>query len=171
MADNDVGDDLPFDDVCVNHHSTIGSLSAIAFRTVGVIGSQPALGSIMIHHGVHISRADAKKQSRSAKCHEIRVVMPIRLSDDAYLESGCFQAPRDDGHAKGGMVYIGISADEDDVAGRPSTGIQIAFINWEKRHIIPNNVLETTVMSSLECHSDRRELLNHYYLSLCSIQC
>ena len=104
----------------VDDDAAVRALAALPAGRVRIVAAHPAIGGVAIHHRIHVAAGDAEEQARRAERREIRGAVPIRLGDDADLESLRLEHAADDGHAEARMIHVGIAGDDDDVALRPS---------------------------------------------------
>ena len=87
---------------------------------------------IVVDHGVHVAGADEKAQARLAEHGDAGGVGPVGLADDAYLVAVRVEDAADDGHAKAGMVHVGVAADVDKVALVPAARIHVGAADGEE---------------------------------------
>ena len=106
--------------LAVDDDTTIGPLAAFAFRGIGIIAADTPVRSVAIHHRIHVACTHAEKQFRPTQYLERISAVPVRLRDDANAEALRFQQAPDDGHAETGMIDVGITGDDDDVAFVPA---------------------------------------------------
>ncbi len=59
--------------------------------------------------------------------------LPIRLRDDAYTKSLCFEQPSDDRHAETRVIDVCITRDDDDVARIPAQRVHLFLRGRKKR--------------------------------------
>ena len=113
------------DEIAIDRHRSIRAMSGLAAGGVGVCMAAMLGHGVMIDHRVHVAGAHQKAQARLAENRDARRVVPIRLADDAHAIAMCFENAADDGHAKAGMVDVGVAADIDKVAAVPSARVHI----------------------------------------------
>jgi len=82
----------------------------------------------MIDEGIHISRADTKKEPGSTEPEQIGIAVKIRLSDDSHSVTGRFQHSANQRDAKGRVVHIGVSAHQYDIQAVPVAGSHILSV-------------------------------------------
>ena len=58
--------------------------------------------------------------------------MPVRLRDDTDTKALCFKGSPNHGHAKTGMIDVGIAGDDDDVTAVPSQGCHLSTRRRQK---------------------------------------
>ena len=88
---------------------------------VGVLGAEAAGGGVLIDHGVHGAGGDTEEIARASQLAEVAVVaVPVGLRHYGHAQAKALQQAPYDGHAKGGVVDIGIAAKEDDVELLPA---------------------------------------------------
>ena len=113
------------DEVAVDRDGTVGAVPLLATGGIGV-GVAAVLGHrIVVDHGVHVAGADEKAQARLAEHSDAGGVGPVGLADDAHLVAVRVEDAADDGHAKAGMVHVGVAADVDKVALVPAAFLHI----------------------------------------------
>ncbi len=111
--------------LAVDDHRPIGSLVAGVARRIGVVIAPFAIGGIAIDHGVHIAGGDAEEQVGLAQGLEVVCRGPVRLGDDAHPEALRLQQTPDHRHAKAGVIDIGVTGDDDDIAAVPAQRIHL----------------------------------------------
>ena len=128
-----------FDAAEHDRHVLVGFLAALAvdqaraIRTfaghaagrVGVVGTDFLVRGVAVDHRVHVARRDAEEQVRLAELHEIVFGLPVRLGNDPDAEALRLQQPADDRHAERRVIDVGITGDDDDVAGIPAKLIHL----------------------------------------------
>ena len=132
-ADNDGGilEGLA-DEVAVDRDGAIGTAPLLATGGIGV-GVAAVLGyRIVVDHGVHVAGADEKAQPRLAEHGDAGGVGPVGLADDAHLVAVRVEDAADDGHAKAGMVHVGVAADVDKVTLVPAARIHVGATDGEE---------------------------------------
>ncbi len=107
--------------------------AALAARRVGVIAPYAAIGGVAVDHGVHVSGGDAEEQVGSPECGKGLSAVPVRLRDDADPETLGFQYPADDGHAEAGVIDVGVTAHQDDVAAVPAQRLHLRARHGQER--------------------------------------
>ena len=125
-ADNDGGVlERLADEVAVDRDGAIGTVPLLATGGIGV-GVAAVLGHrIVVDHGVHVTGTDEKAQTRLAEHADAGGVGPVGLADNAYLVAVRVEDAADDGHAKAGVVHVGVAADVDKVALVPAARIHV----------------------------------------------
>src|ERR1700722_16343063 len=86
----------------------------------GRLPPTPPIRGVAIDHRIHVAAGHAEEQARCAQRLEVPGALPVRLRDDPDLESLRLQYAPDDCHTEAGMIDIGITADDDDVALLPA---------------------------------------------------
>ena len=120
------------DEVAVDRDGTVGTAPLLATGGIGV-GVAAVLGHrIVVDHGVHVAGADQKAQARLAEHRDAGGVGPVGLADDAHLVAVCIEHAADDGHAKAGVVHVGVAADVDKVALVPAACIHVGAADGEE---------------------------------------
>ena len=120
------------DEIAVDRDGTVGAVTFLAAGGIGV-GVAAVLGHrIVVDHGVHVAGADEKAQARLAEHSDAGGVSPVGLTDDAHLVAVRVEDTADDGHAKAGMVHIGVAADVDKVALVPAACIHVGSTDGEE---------------------------------------
>ena len=102
--------------LAVHQARTVRTFTGHAARGVGVVGADFLVGGVAVDHRVHVAGRDAEEQVRLAELHEVVFGLPVGLGNDPDAKPLGFQEPADDRHAKGRMVDVGITGDDDDVA-------------------------------------------------------
>ena len=120
------------DEVAVDRDGTVGAVTLLAAGGIGV-GVAAVLGHrIVVDHGVHVAGADQKAQARLAEHRDAGGVGPVGLADDAHLVAVRVEYAADDGHAKAGVVHVGVAADVDEVALVPAARVHIGAADGEE---------------------------------------
>ena len=115
------------DQIPVYDRRMIGPPAGMPTRRIGVALPPPAGHIIMIHHGIHISGTDQKRQPRPAENRNALRILPVRLCDYADPVAVSFQQSRDNRMAKRRMIDIGIARYIDKVHIVPSPRFHIRF--------------------------------------------
>ena len=90
-------------------------------RRIGILATQTLVGGILVHHGVHASGRYTEKQAWLTQLLEVsQVVTPIGLRDNCYFQSLSFEQSANDGSTERWMVYIRITAEQNDIEFIPS---------------------------------------------------
>ena len=79
-----------------------------------------AVGGVAVDHGIHVPGGDAEEQVRPPQRAERVCRMPIGLRNDAHAETMCLQEPPDYRHAEARVIDVGITGDDDHIAGIPA---------------------------------------------------
>ena len=120
------------DEVAVDRDGSIGAVPLLAAGGIG-IGAAAVLGHrIVVDHGVHVAGADEKAQAWLAEHGDTGGVGPVGLADDTHLVAMCIEHAADDGHAKTGVVHIGVATDVDKVALVPAACIHVSAADGEE---------------------------------------
>ena len=119
--------------LAVNDGRAIRSLAAHITRGVGVVAADFAVRRVAVDHGIHVAAGHAPKQIGFAQRLESFGAGPVGLSDDADPKALVFQHAPDHGHAKAGVVHIGITRDQHDVATVPAQLGHFGPAHWQKR--------------------------------------
>ena len=120
------------DEIAVDRDGSIGAVPLLATGSVGVAVAAVLVHRIVVDHGVHVAGTDEKAQARLAKHGDASGVGPVGLADDAHLVAMCIEHAADDGHAKTGVVHIGVAADVDKVALVPAARIHVGAADGEE---------------------------------------
>ena len=120
------------DEVAVDRDGSVGAAPLLATGGIGV-GVAAVLGHrIVVDHGVHVAGADEKAQARLTEHADAGGVSPVGLADNAHLVTVCIEYAADDGHAKAGMVHVGVAADVDEVALVPAARVHVGAADGEE---------------------------------------
>ena len=106
--------------LCVNDHRAIRSLATLAARRVGIITANAPIGRVAIDHGIHVAGGNAEKQPWPAQRPEGIGTVPIGLRNNANPQALRLQHPAYQRHAKTGVIHIGITTDQNDIALLPA---------------------------------------------------
>ena len=109
----------------VDQSRAIWTFAAQTTWGVGIVASNFSIRRVAVNHGVHVARAHAPKKIGFAKRFESLCAIPIRLANQTDSEALLFKGSANNGHAKTGVIYIGIAADNDDVARIPAQHIHL----------------------------------------------
>ena len=105
----------------VNDGGIVGALPGAPAGRVGVVVADAAVGRVAVAHRVHRACGDAEEQARPPQLAEVaEVVLPVGLGDDGHLQPLGLQHPADDGRAEGGVVHVGVAAEQYHVQLVPS---------------------------------------------------
>ena len=147
--DGRVGKELA-QDAGVDDGGVLRSQVVTAVGTVGVLGAQTACGGVLVDHRVHASRRDAEEEARSAELAEVAVVaVPVGLGHDGHAVAGRLKGTTYDGRPEGGVVYIGVGREEDDVGAVPAAQLKLFLGSGQKVgelvfHLVEGRTLEGT---------------------------
>jgi hypothetical protein len=120
-------------------HVAVGFARAVGVDDGGAIGAHaaPAAGRILVlaavlllrrqavEHRVHVAGRDAEEEARFAETAEVVDGAPVGLRDDADLEAAPLEEAGDERRAEGGMVDVGVAADDDDVELGPAARLEV----------------------------------------------
>ena len=106
--------------LAVNDGGAVGPLATHVARGVGVVAADFAVRRVAVDHGIHVAAGHAPKQVGFAQRLEGLGAGPVGLGDDADPKTLVFQHAANHGHAKAGVVHIGVARDDDDVAAVPA---------------------------------------------------
>ena len=119
-----IGEEL-LEDARVDDGGIFGAQVVASVGAVGIFGTKAAVGSILIDHRVHAAGSDAEEEPWTSQFPEVAVVaMPVGLGNDGHPVACRLETAPDDGGSEGGMVYIGIGAEEDDIHLVPAPELQ-----------------------------------------------
>ena len=123
-ASDDIGIRVSFAGTLgVHHKRTVRTLGTVAIRRIGIFRAYLAVGSVTVHHGIHIAGSNTKIQIRLTQGTEGIGRLPVWLADNTNSETMMFQQAAYQGHAKAGVINIGITSDKDNVATIPAQRI------------------------------------------------
>ena len=111
--------------LAVDQAGAVRTLAGHATWRIGVVGADFLVGGVAVDHRVHVAGRDPEEQVRLAELHEVVLGLPVRLGNDPDAEALGLQQPADDRHAEGRMVNVGVTGDDDDVAGIPAKLIHL----------------------------------------------
>ena len=106
--------------LAIDDGGPVGTLATHIAGGVGVVAADFAVGRVAVDHGIHVPAGHTPEQIRFAQGLEGLGALPVRLGDDADPKTLVFQHAADHGHAKAGVVHIGIARDQNDVAAVPA---------------------------------------------------
>ena len=86
-----------------------------AARGVDIPAAALEVGGEVVDHGVHVAGCYAKEKAGPAQPEEVLIFFPIGLGDNSHGVARIPEDPAQKSRPEGGMVHIGISADEDDI--------------------------------------------------------
>ena len=118
--------------LAVHNGCTVGPLAARIPCGIGIVSADLAVSRVPVDHGIHVARRHAKKQVGPAQGLERVCALPIRLRQNAHPETLHFQHAPDHGHAKAGMVDIGVARHNDDVAAVPTQRCHFSAVDRKK---------------------------------------
>ncbi|CRM83985.1 hypothetical protein [Pseudomonas sp. 22 E 5] len=111
--------------LAVHQAGAVRAFAGHAAWGVGVVGTDFFVGGVTVDHRVHVAGRDAEEQVRLAELHEVVFGLPVRLRNDPDAKALGLQQPADNCHAERRMVNVGITGDDDDVAGIPAKLIHL----------------------------------------------
>ena len=85
--------------------------------------------SVMIHHGIHVSRTHKKTETRFAEQLDTFFSAPVRLRDHSHSVSPALQKTADDSRAKGRMIYISVPCHIDKIHSVPAPFFHFLLCN------------------------------------------
>ena len=106
------------DQVAVDNDRVIGPFADNAAGGVGVLVAALFCHSVMVDHGIHISRGDEKAQTRLSVNLHARRIAPVGLADQGNAVAARLQQPADDRSAEARVVHVGVAAYIDKVGLR-----------------------------------------------------
>ena len=109
----------------IHDDRAVRPLATLAARRVRVIAAHPAVGGVAVDHRVHVAGGDAEEQARPAQRSEGLGALPVRLGDHADAQALGLEQATDDGHAEAGVIDVGVTTDDDDVAFIPAQRIHL----------------------------------------------
>ena len=109
----------------IHDDRAVRPLAPLPTRRVRVIAAHAAVGGIAVDHRVHVAGGDAEEQPRPAQRAESLGTLPVRLRDHADAQALGLEQAADDGHAEAGVIDVGVTTDDDDVAFIPAQRIHL----------------------------------------------
>ena len=89
------------EDARVDDGGILGPLVVATVGTVGILGTEAAVGRVFVHHGVHAARGNGKEELGSAEFAKIaEVTVPVRLWNDGDAIAFSLQRSTDDSRAE-----------------------------------------------------------------------
>ncbi len=86
----------------------------------------------MVDHGIHVAGSDSKEIERRTKLGEIaKVIPPVGLRHHGDAHAGSLQHTSYQCRAEGGVIYIGIAAEEYDVSPLPPQRLHLLPGGWQ----------------------------------------
>ena len=82
---------------------------------VDIPASALEVGGEVVDHGVHVARGYAEEQAGLTQPEEVLILSPVRLGDNSHGVACIPEDPAEKACPEGGVIDIGISADEDDI--------------------------------------------------------
>ena len=119
--------------LAVDQCGAVGTFAADVAGGVGVVAANFAISRVTVDHGIHVARGHAEEQIGFAQGFEGFGALPIGLGNDADPKTLVLQHPPNDGHAKTGVIDIGVARDDDDVATVPTELRHFLFGHRQKR--------------------------------------
>ena len=139
-ADHDRGLGIKlFQHAGIDRGGVVRSETDLPAGGVGVLTAGFARGRVAVHHRVHATRGDAKKQAGRAEFLEVtQVITPVRLRQDGYLQPlGLEQAANNRG-AEGGVIDVGVARDDNHVELIPTTGLHLVGRSRQPARWVPD---------------------------------
>ena len=118
--------------LAIDDGRAIGPLTAYVARCVGIITADLAIGGVAVDHGVHIAAGHTPKQIGFAQGLEGCGAVPVWLGDDAHAKALGLQHATDNRHTKAGVVHIGITGDQDNIAAVPAQLVHLGPAHGQK---------------------------------------
>ena len=113
------------DAIAVHDGGAVGAVSHLATRRVVVVGALALGGGVVGHHGVDVARRYQKAQTRSAVLLEGFGAPVIGLGQNGHAEALGLQHTGDNGHAKGGVIHVGVTRYVYEVGTIPPAGVHV----------------------------------------------
>ena len=123
-------------DAGIDNGGVFGAQVVAAVGAVGILGTQTAIGRVLVDHRVHHAGRDAEEHPRTAQLLEVAVIaVPVRLRHDADAIPLGLDQPAYHRGAKRGMIHVGIGGKEDDVGPVPPA--QFHFLARRGQEVAP----------------------------------
>ena len=106
--------------LAVHNGGTVWALATDVAWRVGIVTADFSVCRVAVDHGVHVARGHPPKQIGFAQGLERLGAGPVRLGDDAHPKTLRFQHAPNHGHAKTGVVNVGVARDQNNVAAVPA---------------------------------------------------
>ncbi len=121
-ADDDRGMLIAFpDQVTVDGHRAVRTLSHDAARCIGVGLPMMLRDGVVIHHGIHVAAGHEEAEPRLPELHDGRRIVPVRLRQHRDLIAVRLEHTGDDGGPEAGVVHIGVPHHIDEIRLCPAT--------------------------------------------------
>ena len=99
----------------------VGSPPGLAARAVAIFTAALAAGRVVVDQGIKGAGADPDTQPGSTHCQQVFGLLWLGHHADSQAFSG--QDPSDDGDAEGGVIDVGVSADQQDIQFVPAVPV------------------------------------------------
>ncbi len=106
--------------LAVDDGGAVRAFAAHVAGGVGVIAADLPIGRVPVDHGIHVARGHAPEQVGLAQRLEGLGALPVGLGNDAHAKTLGLQHAADHRHAKAGVVHVGVTGDQNDVARIPA---------------------------------------------------
>ena len=117
----------------VDERAAVRPLAANPARRIGIVVTDFAIRRIAVDHRVHVAGRHAEEQVGFAQRFEGELRLPVRLRDDPDTKALRLEQPADNGHAKRRVIDVGVTRDDDDVAGVPAELVHLGTRHRQKR--------------------------------------
>jgi len=119
--------------LAIDDGGAVWALAAHVAGGVGVVGADFAIGRVAVDHRIHVTRRHAPKQIGLPQRLEGLGAVPIGLGDDAHPKALGLEHAPDHGHAKAGVIDIGVARDQHHVAAVPAQALHLGAAGGQKR--------------------------------------
>ena len=111
--------------LAVDQAGAVRPLARFAAGGISIVRADLLVRGVAVDHRVHVAGRDPEEEVGLAQLHEVGFAGPVRLGNDADAKALGFEQAPDDGHAKRRVVDVGVTGNDDDVAGVPAQLIHL----------------------------------------------
>src|SRR5690606_16091116 len=111
--------------LAVDDHRAVGAFAGRGVGRVGVVVADAQVGGVAVDQRVHVAAGHTEEQVGLTERLEGLRGVPLRLRDDTHAEALGLEHASDHGHAKAGVVDVGVGGNDDDVAAVPAERVHL----------------------------------------------
>ena len=136
------------DQVRVHHNRVVGAQPALTPRREGIRVAALLGDRIVIHHGIHVSRAHEEPQTRAPERSDAFRIAPIGLGDHADLVVVRLEKAADDGRTERRVIHIRIARHVHEVALVPAALAHVLAVHGKKPRTIGARILRRLLIGA-----------------------
>ena len=118
--------------LAIDDCGVVGAQAGTAVGRIGVVAATAAVGSVVIHHGIHCAGRNAEEEARSAELAEVaQVVLPVGLWHNSHAVAVSLEHAANHRRAHRGVVDISVAREEDYIHIVPAEIIKFFLCGWK----------------------------------------